>query len=224
MRHTMGSRLLSLLLAFSLCAAMSPAALAEEETGAPSLESVSLEPESAALKVGQTQVLTASVILSDGSTELPEGFSVDWSVADGREDEVSVTPAGPNSLTATAEALAVPETTEDETVAVTVTVTPPVGMGEAQKDTCTITVSPADPTGVSVTPTTLELAPGYTGRLTATVVPDTAPQTTWTSPARSPAWPPERPGSLPSPPPRRPPVPSQCRASFWTRTPWRTRT
>ncbi|WP_308856436.1 S-layer homology domain-containing protein [uncultured Oscillibacter sp.] len=182
MRHTMGSRLLSLLLAFSLCAAVSPAALAEEETGAPSLERVSLEPGSAALKVGQTQVLTASVILSDGTTELPEGFSVDWSVADGREDEVSVTPAGSNSLTATAEAMAVPETTEDETVAVTVTVTPPVGMGEAQKDTCTITVSPADPTGISVTPTTLELAPGYTGRLSATVVPDTAPQTvTWRS-------------------------------------------
>lgn len=182
MRHTVGSRLLSLLLAFSLCAALSPAALAEEETGEPSLESVSLEPESATLKVGQTQVLTASVTLSDGTTNLPEGFSVDWSVADGREDEVSVTPAGSNSLTATVEALAVPETTQDDTVAVTVTVTPPAGRGEAQKDTCTITVSPADPTGVFVTPTTLELAPGYTGRLTATVMPDTAPQTvTWRS-------------------------------------------
>lgn len=184
MKHTLGSRLLSLLLSLSLCAALSPAALAEEDPGAqaPVLQAVSVTPEAAALKVGQTQVLTASVTLSDGSTTLPEGSSVAWEVANGREDEVSVTPTSINSLTATVEALAVPETTEEETVAVTVTVTPPSGGGEAQKDTCTITVSPADPTGVSVTPTTLELAPGYTGQLTATVFPETAPQqVTWRS-------------------------------------------
>lgn len=184
MKHTLGSRLLSLLLALTLCAALSPAALAVEDSGAgtPALQSVSVTPETAALKVGETQVLTAAVTLSDGSTVLPEGATVDWEVANGREDEVSVTPASPNALTATVEALAVPKTTEDQTVAVTVTVTPPIGSGEAQKDTCTITVSPADPTGVSVTPTALELAPGYTGQLTATVLPATAPQTvTWRS-------------------------------------------
>lgn len=184
MKHTLGSRLLSLLLALTLCAALSPSALAVEDSGAgtPALQSVSVTPETAALKVGETQVLTAAVTLSDGSTVLPEGATVDWEVANGREDEVSVTPASPNALTATVEALAVPKTTEDQTVAVTVTVTPPIGSGEAQKDTCTITVSPADPTGVSVTPTALELAPGYTGQLTATVLPATAPQTvTWRS-------------------------------------------
>lgn len=184
MKHTLGSRLLSLLLVLTLCAALSPAALAAEDsgTGTPVLQSVSVTPETAALKVGETQVLTAAVTLSDGSTVLPEGTTVDWEVANGREDEVSVTPASPNALTATVEALAVPKTTEDQTVAVTVTVTPPIGSGEAQKDTCTITVSPADPTGVSVTPTALELAPGYTGQLTATVLPATAPQTvTWRS-------------------------------------------
>lgn len=184
MKHTLGSRLLSLLLVLTLCAALSPAALAVEDsgTGTPVLQSVSVTPETAALKVGETQVLTAAVTLSDGSTVLPEGTTVDWEVANGREDEVSVTPASSNALTATVEALAVPKTTEDQTVAVTVTVTPPIGSGEAQKDTCTITVSPADPTGVSVTPTALELAPGYTGQLTATVLPATAPQTvTWRS-------------------------------------------
>lgn len=184
MKHTLGSRLLSLFLALTLCAALSPTALGVEDSdaGTPVLQSVSVTPETAALKVGETQVLTTAVTLSDGSTVLPEGATVDWEVANGREDEVSVTPASPNALTATVEALAVPKTTEDQTVAVTVTVTPPSGSGEAQKDTCTITVSPADPTGVSVTPTTLELAPGYTGQLTATVLPATAPQTvTWRS-------------------------------------------
>lgn len=62
-------------------------------------------------------------------------------------------------------------------MAVTVTVTPPPGAGEARMDTCSVTVNAADPTGVTVTPTTLELAPGYTGRLTAAVFPETAPQT-----------------------------------------------
>lgn len=184
MKHTLGSRLLSLLLVLTLCAALSPDALAVEDSsaGTPVLQSVSVTPETAALKVGETQVLTAAVILSNGSTVLPEGSTVDWEVANGRENEVAVTPASPNALTATVEALAVPKTTEDQTVAVTVTVTPPIGSGEAQKDTCTITVSPADPTGVSVTPTALELAPGYIGRLTATVLPATAPQTvTWRS-------------------------------------------
>lgn len=183
MKHTLGSRLLSLLMALSLCAALSPAALAAEEpgAGAVALEKVSVTPETAALKVGETQVLTASVTLSDGSTSLPEGAEVDWDVANDRDDEVSVTPAGLNSLTATVEARAIPDTTEDKTVAVTVTVTLPGG-GEGMTDTCTITVSPAEPTGVSVTPTTLEVAPGYTGELTATVLPATASQkVTWRS-------------------------------------------
>ena len=185
MKHPLGSRLLSLLTVLSLCAALSPAASAADdgtEAETPSLESVFVAPESTALKVGQTQVLTASVTLSDGSTALSAGSSVAWEVANGREDEVSVTPAGPNALTATVEARAVPETTEEQSVAVTVTVTPPVGSGEAKKATCTITVTPADPTGVFVTPTTLEVAPGYTGQLTATVLPATAPQNvTWRS-------------------------------------------
>ena len=113
MKHTLGSRLLSLLLVLTLCAALSPAALAAEgfDTGTPVLQSVSVTPETAALKVGETQVLTAAVTLSDGSAVLPEGTTVDWEVANGREDEVSVTPASPNALTATVEALAVPKTT-----------------------------------------------------------------------------------------------------------------
>lgn len=174
MNHTLASRLLSLLLVLTLCAALTPAAGAEEFPTAgtvevpagetPTLESVALTPEAAALKVGQTQVLTAAVRMSDGSTDLPEGSSVVWEVANGRSDEVSVTAAGPNSLIATIEALAVPETTQDPTVAVTVTVTPPPGAGEARMDTCSVTVNAADPTGVTVTPTTLELAPGYPDR------------------------------------------------------------
>lgn len=176
MKRTMGSRLLSLLLSLSLCAALTPAAGAEE----PAAGSVTVTPPVAALKVGQTQVVTASVTLPGGGTELPEGTTVVWDVANDRDDEVSVTPAGENALTATVEALAVPETTEDKTVAVTVTVTAP-GQS-ALTGTCTITVSPADPTGVSVAPTTLELAPGYTGLVTATVFPETAPQqVTWRS-------------------------------------------
>lgn len=139
MNHTLASRFLSLLLVLTLCTALTPAAGAEDLPTAgtvevpgektPVLESVSLTPEAAALKVGQTQVLTAAVRMSDGSTDLPEGSSVVWEVANGRSDEVSVTAAGPNSLIATIEALAVPETTQDPTVAVTVTVTPPPGAG-----------------------------------------------------------------------------------------------
>lgn len=185
MKHPLGSRLLSLLTALALCTALSPVASAADdgaEGGTPSLESVFVTPESAALKVGETQTLTASVTLSDGSTSLPAGATVAWEVANDRVDEVSVIPDGLNSLTATVEARAVPETTEEKSVAVTVTVTLPSGSGEAQKATCTITVAPADPTGVFITPTTLEVAPGYTGQLTATVLPDTASQNvTWRS-------------------------------------------
>lgn len=185
MKHPLGSRLLSLLTVLSLCAALSPAASAADdgtEAETPSLESVFVTPESTALKVGETQVLTASVTFSDGSMSLPAGSSVVWEVANDRKDEVSVTPAGSNALTATVEALAVPETTEEKSVTVSVTVIPPIGSGEAKKATCTITVTPADPTGVFISPTTLEVAPGYTGQLTATVLPDTASQVvTWRS-------------------------------------------
>ncbi|MEI3348491.1 MAG: hypothetical protein V8R55_08905 [Dysosmobacter sp.] len=125
----------------------------------PVLESVSLTPEAAAPKAGQTPgAATAAVRMSDGSTDLPEGSSVVWEVANGRSDEVSVTAAGPNSLIASIEALAVPETTQDPTVAGAGTVTPPPGAGEARMDTCSVTVNAADPTGVTVTPTTLEPA------------------------------------------------------------------
>lgn len=207
MKKSIAGRLLSLLLTLAVLAALAPAALAVEGDSTPeetpgdegsegsqavyTLTGVTLT-ESITLKVGESTSLNAGITLSDGTTQtqyqdiaqLPDGFGVDvsWSVALGREDEVEVTPSAGNPLSITVKALELADTNEPiKAVAITVTVTP-TGGGEAKISSCNVTVAPSDPSGVTISPTTLELAPTHTGQLTATVTPDTAPQTvTWRS-------------------------------------------
>lgn len=105
MNHTLASRFLSLLLVLTLCTALTPAAGAEDLPTAgtvevpgektPVLESVSLTPEAAALKVGQTQVLTGCRADVRRRTDLPEGSAWSGRLPMAGADEVSVTAAGP---------------------------------------------------------------------------------------------------------------------------------
>lgn len=212
MKKPMKNRLLAVLLALAMLAAMVPGAWADgdeeltngtqgsqgEETGqgedlsgggqedgdtgqTAAVASVSLDQHSMALKVGETGTLTAKLQAADGSPieTIPEGTTVKWESSD--PDEVRVLTAE-GSLTTQVEALKTAETNDQiQDVSITVTVTPK-GQPSLPTDTCNVTVSPNTPAGVTVTPQTLELAPGQTGQIYATVTPDTAPQeTTWST-------------------------------------------
>lgn len=196
-------RLLSLLLTLALLVTLSPAALADgEEEGDPSptytLTGVTLSLTSVTMKVGETQSLTAAVKINDGSgdteyrsiSDLPEGCELDvkWTVSNDRDDEVTVTPSPSNSLVATLDAWKVAETTEINPLTVTATVTLNGDTGSSQTaPPCTVKVNPADPTGLTVSPSTLELSylttvSNHTAGLTASISPATADQTvTWRS-------------------------------------------
>ena len=180
MKHSLAGRGLSFLVTLAILIAMLPATLAADSN--PTLESVAVAPGTAALKVGEHQTLNATITMSDGSTTLPAGSNVKWEEVDGRYDEVKITPTGVYSLSADVEALAIPETTEKRSVQIKVTVTPPAGYGVADSAICEITISPNEPSGVVVTPATVELAPGGSKALIATVNPATADQeVTWRS-------------------------------------------
>ena len=180
MKHSLAGRGLSFLVTLAILIAMLPATLAADSN--PTLESVAVAPGTAALKVGEHQTLNATITMSDGSTTLPAGSNVKWEEVDGRYDEVKITPTGVYSLSADVEALAIPETTEKRSVQIKVTVTPPAGYGVANSAICEITISPNEPSGVVVTPATVELAPGGSKALIATVNPATADQeVTWRS-------------------------------------------
>ena len=187
MKHTAG-RWLALLLTWALLLGLSPVALADEpeepEATAPTLTSVTLDHYTLAMTVGQSDTLSATLQMSDGSTTqtLPEGYTAVWAVANDRGDEVRVTTSTENSLTATLEALALADTNEPvKAVSVTITVTKE-GEAQGQQATCQVTVSAAEPPGITVSPKTLELSPietaaNHTGRLTASITPASAPQT-----------------------------------------------
>ena len=180
MKHSLASRGLSLLVTLAMLFALLPATLAAGDN--PTLVSVTVNPPTAALTVGDTQLVQATATFSDGSTTPPPGTITTWEVVDNRTDELGVTPSGTYQLSADVEAKAIPDTNEERSVQVKVTVTPPAGYGQAASAVCTITVSPADPAGVIVTPGTLELAPGGSKSLNATVNPPTADQeVTWRS-------------------------------------------
>lgn len=205
MKQPIRNRLLSLLLVFLLLVSMMPAALAgeDDEGGGTSTEeytltSVTIDPGSVALKVGQTQALSATVTLtktndnstveitSTSDTKLPQGYSLSavWNIPNDRGDEATVT-AESDSLKATLKALKTPETQEttDLTAQVTVTLKKDNTVsGESKTAECTVDISPTDPAGITVAPDTLELKPGDTSQLRATVTPTTADQTvTWNS-------------------------------------------
>ena len=192
MKRKLGKRQLAAVLAVAMLWGAMPAALAapdgtpsvvvEAETAA--LSGVTLSSGSLAMTVGETKDVTATIQMSDGTTyspgsTLPSGMTVSWKVKEGREDEVGVSWNGQNALTATVTAKGTAETNEDKMVPVTVTIT----YGTVTKEaTCQVTVSPAEAAGVTVTPANVEIAPGATAQLTASVQPETAPQTvTWSS-------------------------------------------
>lgn len=205
MKHFTGRRLLSFFLVLALLLALAPAALADEsgagdeegagtpEGGAPAatvtytLDSVTISPSVISMKVGETRSLSATVTLSgsDGSTSsysptdsLPDGcqLEITWEVTNQRGDEAEVIPTGPNAPTATLTAREVADTPDADdplTVQVSVKLN---GAGETKTAACTVTISPSEPTGLTVSPTIMEVSPGGTDILTAAVTPSTAPQ------------------------------------------------
>ena len=210
MKHFIGRRLLSLFLAFALLLTLAPVALAGESDGegdtpdgedpAPltyTLTGVTVSPPSVTMKVGETQTLTATVTLSgsDGQTysygpgaSLPEGCTLDvtWTVSNGRTSELQVEQTG--TLTTTMSALAVADSQVTDPLTAKVTVRPTgETLGEAKTNECTVVINAADPTGLTVSPKTLELSPltnasNHQGSLQASVSPATASQAvTWSS-------------------------------------------
>lgn len=204
MKQPIRNRLLSLLLVFLLLVSMMPAALADEgdegdgtSTDEYTLTSVAITPGSVALKVGETQALSATATLTktgDNSTveitstsdaKLPQGYSLSavWNIPNDRGDEATVT-AESDSLKATLKALKTPETqvTEPLTVQVTVELKKDGASAGSSTNTCEVKISPTDPAGITVAPDTLELKPGDTSQLRATVTPSTAdPTVKWKS-------------------------------------------
>lgn len=207
MKQPIGNRLLSLLLVFLLLVSMMPAALAGEDdegdetsTKEYTLTGVTITPGSVALKVGDTQALSATVTLTktnDNSTVeitstsdevlTKNGYTleVDWGISNERGDEATVKGDAENPLKATLEALKTPETQEttDLTAQVTVTLKKgDTGSADSKTAACTVDISPTDPAGIIVAPDTLELKPKEASQLRATVTPATADQTvTWKS-------------------------------------------
>lgn len=202
MKQPIRKRLLSLLLVFLLLVSMMPAALAGEDDGGDgtstkeyTLTSVTITPGSVALKVGETQALSATVTLTktnDNSTVeitstsdenlTKNGYTLEvkWEVTNNRGDEATVTRGVENQLEATLEALKTPETQETTDLTAQVTVTLKKGdtaSGEPKTAACAVDISPSDPAGITVAPGTLELKPGDTSQLRATVTPSTADQT-----------------------------------------------
>lgn len=203
MKKMMGSRLLSLLLAFCLLFALTPAALAEggDEDGEDEpivsykLVSVTVNPTTVSqLQIGKTQDLTATVTVekttttSEGTStetitytkdtlkeELPAGLTLEWRVAAGREKEVSLqTYEGTTPLRAVATALAVaPSNASPKAVFVTLSVSL---NGVPLTSDCGITVISSETPGIKVEPAVLELVPEGTGTLSATVTPESADQ------------------------------------------------
>ena len=182
MKLKWSSRLLALLLCVALLPMqlfVLPAAAADQ----PTLKNVMVSNETLAMKVGQTTDLTATVVLSDnsaytvGSDTLPVGMTVEWTVEDNRNDEVTVTPtADPLKATVTAIDVA-PTNAEHKEVTIKVTAR---WNNLVRIATCEVTVSPEDPASVTVTPATTEIAPGGKLQLYATVKPETNPPPTVT--------------------------------------------
>lgn len=202
MKHTIGNRLLSLLLALAMLFTLAPVALAageEDEDGEEAttytLKSVTVTPSTVpALKIGATQELTATITVeaktgdetetkeftSDTPVEeLPEGLGIKWTVAEGRENEVSITKNESYPLRATAKALGIAPTNADpKAVFVTVTAT----LNGTDKAECGITVISSETPAIKLSSSKIELAPNGTKQLRATITPETVSQdVTWDS-------------------------------------------
>lgn len=181
--NKMKRRIGAFALALALLVTLFPAAFAAEEDGeqTPPAETpnytISISSGTLNLVEGESAELWVT-ITRDGQelTELPEGMTIAWESDD--NTRVTVSPSN-GSMTTTVSAITSAETTEKD-VTVTARVTPQDG--NQMTANCVVTVRPAQQAAVSVQPATLELAPGGTSILTATVTPSTADQAvTWTS-------------------------------------------
>ena len=182
----MKRRIGAFVLALALLATLFPAAFAAEGGGGeqtPPTETpnytISISTETLDMEAGDRETLRVN-ITEEGQDEplpeIPDGMTITWESDD--TTRVTVSPAN-NSMSTTVEARASAETTQ-RNVTITVRVKPQ--NGEELVDYCEVTVRPAQQAAVSVQPATLELAPGGTSILTATVTPSTADQAvTWTS-------------------------------------------
>ena len=187
-------RLTGFLLAALMLFSLMPPAMAEgedagEEPGAEEVTyTAALSNKSLSMKVGETATLSVTVSkeTADGTTNMTwEEFSkeaegknsIQWAVNKEDENRVKVEPTE-NSFDATVTAVGVGETTQTKPATLTVTVK--IGDQTMGPMSCEVTVSPSDPAGVTISPATVEVAPGKTATLQATVSPTTAPQeVTW---------------------------------------------
>ncbi len=192
-KKNLRQRLTGFLLAALMLFSLMPPAMAEGEDAGeePGTEeatyTAALSNQSLAMKVGETSTLSITVNKknADGTSAAMDWDAfqeakgtIAWEVKAGDENRIKVEPKE-NSFDATVTAVGVGETTQDKEAVVSVT----VKMGEQPSLpvlSCKITVSPSDPAGVTISPATVEVAPGKTATLQAAVSPSTAPQeVTW---------------------------------------------
>lgn len=205
MKRPIGNRLLALLLALVMLFALTPAAFAEDgadgggagttpgtEQGGEAMETpddeeptedvmpdaitISLPNALDPMKVGEERTLNLTVT-PELTAEQMEKVTVEWGTTN-NYDRISYTvdPDNPRKLTVKA------EKTVETTITDPVTITCVVRWDGKSSNTatCDATVVPNDPASVAVKPKDLELGPGQTGQLSASVSPETADQTvTW---------------------------------------------
>lgn len=186
-------RLTGFLLAALMLFSLMPPAMAEgedagKEPGAGKVTyTASLDNTSLRMKEGGTATLSVTVSkkTTDGGTSTVMDWdafqadkgTIEWKVKAGDGNRIEVK-RKENSFDAVVTANRTGETTEDKEAVVEVTVT--IGDQSLKPMACKITVSPSDPAGVKISPDTVEVAPGKTATLQATVSPTTAPQeVTW---------------------------------------------
>ena len=183
-------RLTGFLLAALMLFSLMPPAMAEgkdagKEPGAGKVTyTAALSNKFLSMKAGETATLsvtvnkeTAVMDWKEFSQEAGGKNSIQWDVNKGDENRIKVEPTK-NSFEATVTAVGVGETTQTKPATLTVTVK--IGDQTIGLMACEVTVSPSDPAGVKISPDTVEVAPGKTATLQATVSPTTAPQeVTW---------------------------------------------
>ena len=197
MKRPIGDRLLALLLVLVMLFTMVPVAFAENETdghpemfqedgedgGTPADDTdevvmpdsitISLPGTLDPMKVGEERTLNLAVS-PELTEEQMEKVTVEWGTTN-NNDRISYTvdPDDPRKLTVKA------EKTVETTITDPVTITCVIRWDGKSSNTatCNATVVPNDPAGVAVDPKDLELGPGQTGQLSASVSPVTADQT-----------------------------------------------
>lgn len=155
---------------------------------AATVQGVTLKPTQATLKLNESVTLTLAITMSDGTVydddnPLPSDsdITVEWKEVPwtGESTRLQIEQTTDFRAQATAEKLA--ETTEHKETFVQVTVKQK-GISVGNPVSCEITVEANEPAGVFITPASVEVAPGNSTILKATVTPDTAPQeVTWAS-------------------------------------------